>query len=101
PVGHPAAVFVDQLARRDPRRRQLDARLLDPTRNREAPQPRAPAAALSAEPVSPALDDVAYPVHGLDVVDQGRTAEETDLRRERRLVAGEPAFPFQALQHRR
>ena len=46
PVGHAAAILVDQLARRDPGRGELDAGLLDPARDREAAQPLAAVPAL-------------------------------------------------------
>ena len=80
---HAAAIFVDQLAHGDAGRRELDARLLDAARDREAARPLAAAAALAREPVRALLDDVAHPVERLDVVDEGRPAEEPDLRRDR------------------
>ena len=50
-VGHAAAEFVDQLARGDPGRGELDAGLAHPAGHREGAQPLAPVAALAGEPV--------------------------------------------------
>ena len=58
-------------------------------------------AAVRPEPVRAALNDVADPEDRLDVVDQGRPAEQADPGRERRPLAGEPALPLEALEHRR
>ena len=80
---HAAAEFVDQLARGDAGRRQLDAGILDPARDREAARPLAPAAALAGEPFRALLDDVAHPIQRLDIVDERRAAEQPDLRRDR------------------
>ena len=100
-VGHAGTIFLDQLTRRDPRRGNLDARLLDPARDRVAPHPLVAVAALAGEPIGPLLDDVANPVNGLDIVDQGRTAEQPDLGGVGRAVAGQAAFALEALEHRR
>ena len=50
-----AAVFVDKLADGDPRRREVDARLLNPARHREGTQTLAAVAAEAREPVGPLL----------------------------------------------
>ena len=75
--------------------------VLDPARDREAARPLAAVAALAGEPLGPLLDDVAHPVEGLDVVEQGRPAEEPDLRREGRLLPRQPALALDAFEHRR
>src|SRR3972149_1623849 len=79
----------------------LPPRLLDAAGAREAAQALAAVAALAGEPFGAALDDVAHPIHGLDVVDQGRAPEQPDLRRIGRLVPGHAALALDALQHRR
>src|SRR5262245_32559580 len=99
--GHAAAEFVDQLACGDTRRGELDPRLAHPPRDRESAQSLSPVATLTGEPVRPLLDDVANPPQGLDIVDQGRSAEQPDLRRKRWLVPRHAALAFDAFEHRR
>src|SRR6516225_10591756 len=99
--GHAAAILVDQLARGDAGRRELDPRVLDAPGHREGAAAIAAIATLPSEPLGALLDDVADPVEGLDVVDQSRPAKEPDLRWEGRLVARETALAFNALEHRR
>ncbi len=99
--GHAAAVFLDQLADGDPRRRQLDPGLAHPARDGKGAQPLAPMAAVAGEPVGALLDDLAHPVEGLHVVRQRRQAEEPDLGREGRLVARQAALALDRLHHRR
>ena len=99
-VGHAAAELGDQLARRDPCRRELDARLLHPARDRIAAQALAAVAPLRGEPLRSLLDDVAHPVEGLDVVDQGRPAEQADLSGIGRPVPRQAALALDALEHR-
>src|SRR5260370_10979177 len=101
PVGHATAKFVDQLARGDPGRGDLHSRIAHPSRYRERPQPLAPVAALASEPIHALLDDVAHPVEGLDVIAQGRPAEEPDLRREGRPLPWQTPPALDAFQHRR
>src|SRR5690606_34841884 len=66
PLGHAAAEILDQLARGGAGRRQLDAGVPDPARDRIAAQALAAALALVGEPLRPLLDDVADPEQGLD-----------------------------------
>src|SRR5207253_10297656 len=80
---------------------QLDPGLLDPPRDREGAQPLAAVAALAGEPLRPLFDDVAHPEQRLDIVDEGRPAEQPDLRWEGRLVARQAALALDAFQHRR
>src|SRR5207237_224870 len=96
-----AAIFLDQLARGDAGRRELDPGLLDPSRYREGAQPLAAVATLAGEPFRALLDDVAHPEQGLDIVYEGRPAEQPDLRRKRRLVARQAAPALDTFQHRR
>src|SRR5262249_3041854 len=100
-VGHAAAELVDELAHGDAGRRQLDARVLDPARDREAARPLAAAPSLPREPFRPLLDDVAHPEQRLDVVDERRPPEQPDLRGIGRLVARQAALTLDALEHRR
>src|SRR5215469_13977658 len=100
-LGHAAAEFVDQLPRGDAGRRELDTRIPHSSRHREGAQTFAPVAALASEPLRPLLDDVAHPEERLDIVAQGRSAEEPDLRRERRTLARQAAFALNAFEHRR
>src|SRR5262249_7182523 len=100
-LGHAAAELVDQLAGGGPRRGELDTGLSHPSRDGEAAESASPVTPLALEPAGPALDDLADPVHGLDVVDQGRPAEEPDLGGKRGLLTRQPALPLEALEHRR
>src|SRR6266851_4940189 len=96
-----AAELVDQLARRDAGRRQLDAGRSYSAGDREAAHALTVVTALRGNERGALLDDVAHPEDGLDVVDQGRPAEEADLTRKRRLVARQTALALDALEHRR
>src|SRR6516225_4098224 len=59
-------------------------------------------AGASLTPAARALpDDVPHPIKGLDVVAQGRSAEEPDLGREGRPLARQPSLAFDAFEHRR
>ena len=78
-IGHAAAIFLDQFARRDAGRRQHDARLLHTARHREGAEAPALAPPLAGEPFGAALDDVAHPIERLDVLLERRTAEQADL----------------------
>src|SRR5262249_58487520 len=88
---HPAAIFLDQLARGDAGGRQHHAGLLDPARDRETAQPLALMPSVRGEPLRALLDDVAHPVERLDVLLEGRAAEQPDLRHVRRAMPGQPA----------
>src|ERR1700704_942031 len=57
-------------------------------------------AAKTLPPVRALLDDVAHPPQRLDIVDQRRQSEQSDLEWIRRLVPGQAALAFQALQQR-
>ena len=100
-VEHAAAIILDQLAHRDPSRRHLDARVLDPPGHRIAAKPGMTVLALIVEPIRPLLDDVADPEKGLDIVDQGWSAEETYLSDIGRPVTRVTAFTLNRLDHRR
>ena len=68
-------MVVDQLARGDAGRCEFDAGLAHTTRDR-----------IGAQAPTATLDDLAYPVQGLDIVDQGRAAEQAALGWKRWLV---------------
>src|SRR5208282_556243 len=98
---HAAAIFLDQLVRGNAGGSELHARLLDAARDREAAQSLASVTALAGEPGRTLLHDVTNPVKRLDVVNERGAAEETHLGRIGRLVARQPAFALEALEHRR
>src|SRR5689334_3242336 len=100
-LGYAAAVLLNQLARSDPGRGELDPRIAHPPGYREGTQPFAPVAALAGEPLRPLLDDVAHPVEGLDVVAEGRAAEQSNLRGEGRPLPWQTALALDAFEHRR
>src|ERR1700749_1428142 len=56
---------------------------------------------MTLPPTGALFDDIPHPPQRLNVVDQCRQAEQTDLERKWRLVARQPALSFQALQQRR
>ena len=97
---HPAAIFLDQLARGDAGGRQHDARFPDAAGDREAAQPLALAPAMRGEPPRALLHDVAHPVERLDVLLEGGAAEQADLCDVRRAVPGEPALALDRFDHR-
>src|SRR6266566_100861 len=100
-LDHAAAEFVDQLTRGDPGWGELDPRITHPPGNREGAQPLAPVAALARKPLGTLLDDVAHPIEGLDVVAQGRSSEEPDLRRKGWSLPRQTALALDAFEHRR
>src|SRR5829696_9017849 len=100
-LGHAAAVLFDELADRNAGRRELDARVLHPSRDREGAQALAAVAAVRRERLRALLDDVAHPPQRLDIVDERRAPEQADLARERRLVARQPALALNRFEHRR
>ncbi len=77
-------MVVDQLAQRDPVRRDVHARPLHPSADRPEADALALAAASRREGLAAALEDLAVPVQRLDVVDQRGPAEHAELRGERR-----------------
>ena len=100
PAGH-AARLLDHLAQRDPERRLVEAGALDAAR--EAEQPRA-GRLLGADPgegLAAAEHDVQHVDQALDVVDDGRLAEQADVHRERRLVARLAAEALDRVEQRR
>ena len=97
---HAAAELVDQLARRDAGRRQLDARLPHPARDRVGAQPLAAVPPLAGEPGGPLLDDVPHPEQRLDIVDQRRPAEQRRPGRRRAGGCAVAALALDALDHR-
>src|SRR5215212_3133633 len=101
PVGHAAAMLVDELAHGDSGRGELDAGVLHPSRNREGAKALAAVAPVRRERLRALLDDVAHPPQRLDIVDEGRAPEQADLARKRRLVARQPALALDRFQHRR
>src|SRR5436190_2080792 len=100
-LGHAAAEFFDQLARSDPGRGELDPGIAHPAGYRERTQPLAPIAALAGEPLRPFLDDVAHPVERLDVVAEGRAAEQANLGGEGRPLPRQASLALDAFEHRR
>src|SRR5215204_4936914 len=100
-LGHAAAVLFDELADRNAGRRELDARVLHPSRDREGAKALTPVAPVRRERLRALLDDVAHPPQRLDVVDERRAPEQADLARKRRLVARQPALALDRLEHRR
>src|SRR5438105_11235458 len=100
-LGYAAAVLLNQLARSDPGRGELDPRIAHPPGYREGTQAFAPVAALAGEPLWPPLDDVAHPVEGLDVVAEGRPAEQSNLGGEGRPLPRQTALALDAFEHRR
>ena len=100
-VGHAAAILVDQLAQRDPGRRQLDPRLAHATADAKPPQPAAAVAAVRREPVAAALEDLSHPEERLDVVHQRRAAEQPALGDIRRAQPRHAAPALDRFDHRR
>ena len=100
-LGHAAAIFVDQFGERDAGRRQLDARIPDPAGDGIAAQPLAAVAAVAREPFRALLDDDRNPVQSLDIVDQGRPAENAVLRNIGRAVPRQATLAFDRFDHRR
>src|SRR5262249_28089090 len=98
---HPAAELVDQLTHRDACRRQLDARNLPPSRHREAAKPLAVVPPLRRHPLGAFFNNIANPEHGLDVLLEGWTPEQADLRDVRRAVARQAALALDRFNHRR
>src|SRR6185436_16884862 len=76
------------------------AGLLHPAGNRERPKALALASPMRGEPGGALLDDVAHPVHRLDVLLERRAAEQSDLRNVRRAVARQAALALDRLDHR-
>src|SRR6478736_2435273 len=97
-VGDAAAELVDQFAYGNARRREFHAGIFDPARNRIAAQTLASVATLGIPPFRPLLDDLAHPEQGLEVVDQGRQAEQADLERIRWLVPRQSALALDAFE---
>ncbi len=100
-LGQAAAVLVDQLAQRDAGRRQLDARLAHPPADAEGTQALAPVAPVRGEGLGAALDDVAHPVQGLDVVLERGPAEQPDLSDVGRAQPRQAAPALDRLDHGR
>src|SRR5205807_9737477 len=98
---HAAAIFVDQLLRRDTSRRELYAGLSHAARDREAAQPFAPAPPVRCEPCGAFLDDIGHPVERLDVLFEGRPAEQADLCHIGWTMARQPALSLDRFDHRR
>src|SRR5205823_11980124 len=97
---HPAAIFLDQLARSHAGGRQHDARFLDAAGDREAAEALALATAVRGEPLRAPLDDVAHPVERLHVLLERRPAEQADLRHIRGTMSGQPALALDRFDHR-
>src|SRR5262245_50158565 len=98
---HATAEFIDQLAHGDAGGRELDARILHTARHGEAAEALAFMAALRSHPFGALLDDVAYPVHRLDVLLERWTSKKTNLRNVRRAMTGQPTLAFDRFDHRR
>src|SRR5262245_4831680 len=82
PAGDAAAVLVDERAERDPHGRFVYARAIDVAAQAVELGPGVPVGADAGEPLPAPLDDVRHAGEGLDVVDHGRAAEESDDGRE-------------------
>src|SRR5262249_23693054 len=100
PLLHAAAILIDQLARAHARRREHDARFLDPPRHREAAQALALAPPVRGKPLRALLHDVAHPVERLDVLLERRATEQADLGHVRRAMPGQAALALDRLDHR-
>src|SRR6185437_11841742 len=100
-VLHAAAELVDQLAHGDAGGSQLHARILHAARYRETAEALALVTALRGRPFRALLDEVADPVHRLDVLLERRAAEQADLRDVRRTMAGQTALALDRFDHRR
>ena len=98
---HPATVFIDQLAQRDARGCQLNARFVDAPADREAAQPLAAVTAVRGEPLGSLLENPAHPVEGFHVVFQRWPSEQADLGHEGRAQARHAALAFDGLDHGR
>src|SRR5262249_3961974 len=99
PAALPASVWVTNSPQSPARRRQLDAGILDPPRNRKAAQALAVAPTKRREPAGPLLHDVADPEQRFDVLLQCRPAEQADLGNVRRAMARQAAFAFDRFDH--
>src|SRR6516164_617084 len=66
--GHAAAILVEQFARGDAGRGELDTRVLDAPGHRKGAASLAAIAPFPSEPLGALLDDIADPVKGLDIV---------------------------------
>src|SRR5262249_5157000 len=99
-VEHAPAVLVNELLKRDARRRQMDPRPLHTPAHRERAQAVAAAPSVSGEPGGPVLEDRADPVQRLHVVLERGTAEQPDLRHVRRTQTRLPALPLNRIDHR-
>ena len=78
----------------------MHAGLGDAARHGKRPQSLAPVPALTGEPRSAFLEDLAHPVERFHVVLERRPAEEPDLRDVRRTQPRHSALAFDRLDHR-
>src|SRR4029079_479326 len=99
-LDHAATILVDQFACGDTGRSNHHTGLLHAAGDREAAEPLALAAALRGHPPGALLDDVAQPIERLDVLLQGRTAEQSDLRDVGRAMARQSALALDRFDHR-
>src|SRR6476660_8910273 len=97
---HAPAVFVEQFTHGDAGGRELHAWVLHAARYGKAAEALAVMPPLRRGPLGALLDDVADPVHRLDVLLERRTAEQADLRNVRRTMPRQPALAFDRLDHR-
>src|SRR5207302_11422745 len=86
----PRAGYLQKRTQRSPHRNLVDTGPADAAGDAEDPRV-----------AEIAIDDVEHIQQGLGVVDQRRLAEEPDLDRERRLVAGLSPLPFDRVEERR
>ena len=100
-VQHAAAIIIDQLLGGDPSRRNLDAGVFHPSRNRVAAETGMAILALVVKPIRPLLNDVTDPKQRLDIVNQRRPIEDTDLGDIGRPMAGIAALALNRLDHSR
>src|SRR6516164_11152608 len=99
-VGHAAAEFVDQFAHGNASRRELDAWILHPARDRKAAEAFALMSALRGKPIDAALDNIAHPKQRLDILLKRRATEQTDLGDVRRAMTRQAALAFDRFDHR-
>ena len=97
--GH-AAAFPDEIVGRRAGGHRDHARLLDVSGDRIGADALGAVLALFGEPRRALLDDLGDPVERLDIVDEGRFAEDAVLRDVGRAMPGQAALALDALDHR-
>jgi hypothetical protein len=98
---HAAGDIVDQFRQQHARRQFVHAGLVDVTGNPVEQRTRMLLGADRREPLRTPLENERHVRDGLDIVDRGRTAPESVLRREGRLDAGIGTLAFDRVHQRR